>query len=288
MAVFLAFCVVASATPMTDIIDKHFAGINEGSTLQTDDGSWVVMSPLVYCSGDNIDYNDPTGTASQSVIQDLMDLPGLTSLCTATPTDPTCRATDAVFAAFAELESKFATGPAFANYLPTWTNARMEAVRCRSGAFDLGTKTLNDKNGCNGWAMCDILTTVLTMSADQAETSTCGYVAVLTALSRANPAYALRIAVELIWTGSIREFSKAMPSTAFTSTGCDYVFHQLPGVQTVDMGNGAACGECRLSPLQKKSQIDVRPRSGCAASNTWAHMGVDSIQWSLELQCYCR
>eukprot|EP00947_MAST-08B_sp_MAST-8B-sp1_P002635 g2635.t1 len=238
---FIVFSVAASALPpsMTGIIDKHFAGINAGTPV-TKDGKPVIINPLMFCSA--VNYTDPDGAYSQRIVKYMKDGSGLTDLCTATPTDPTCLAFDAVVSAFAELEASFTTGPVFANYLPTWTNAKMEAVACRAGSFDLETKTLKDKNGCNGWAVCDILTTVLTASADQANTGTCGYVAILTALSRSNPAFALSLAVELIWTGSIREFAKITASTSFTATGCDYVYSQYPGVQMVGGGSDSSCG----------------------------------------------
>ena len=133
----------------------------------------------------------------------------------------TCKAVQALIAAFGELKG-MGCAPIFRNYLPAWTDWHQNSTACVPGSFDPETKEFSDPNGCNAFAVCDILTTVLTLSANQARTGTCGTTAMLTVLSRSGPVRALQLATELVWTGTTR-FLQTDP--------CPYIYDFFPGVQ---------------------------------------------------------
>ena len=132
--------------------------------------------------------------------------------------DNTCKAVQALIAAFDKLKG-MGCAPIFRNYLPAWTDWYQNSTACVPGSFDAETKEFSDPNGCNAFAVCDILTTVLTLSANQARTGTCGTTAMLTVLSRSGPVRALQLATELVWTGTTR-FLQTDP--------CPYIYDFFP------------------------------------------------------------
>ena len=150
----------------------------------------------------------------------------------------TCKAIQAVFDAFVSLKEK-GCSPIFRNYLPAWTNRYQNSTACVPGSFDPDKKEFSDPNGCNAFAICDILTAVLTLSANQARTGTCGTTAMFTVLSRAGPVRALQLATELVWTGTTR-FHQTAP--------CPYIYDLFPGVQPLPNADQSVEDICGASP----------------------------------------
>ncbi|CAE8613880.1 unnamed protein product, partial [Polarella glacialis] len=146
--------------------------------------------------------------------------------------DPTCMAINALAAAMFKLEDKFPDGPKFLNYLlvawgsePSWLDG---AVEVDWDVMPPKGKVLNP-NAANGYGFCDIVRTVLSQSADQMSTGTCGYVASLAALSHRAPAKALKMGLRLMWTGR--------PSQVIDYP-CDYIFKEQPGLVPYQDRNG--------------------------------------------------
>mmetsp|Transcript_52315 Transcript_52315/g.83523 ORF Transcript_52315/g.83523 Transcript_52315/m.83523 type:complete len:633 (-) Transcript_52315:73-1971(-) len=138
--------------------------------------------------------------------------------------DDTCKAVFAAIDVFTELcASEF--DPVFANYsvttwgyYPSWV---VGSVHGLNYAAEMPVKvTLKHPKGVCGYAVCDLLRTILTQSANQMMTGTCSYVASLAALSKKAPAKAIKIAVRLFWLGEIT------PGLA----PCPGILEQQPGL----------------------------------------------------------
>eukprot|EP00435_Cladocopium_sp_Y103_P029599 s638_g7.t1 len=121
--------------------------------------------------------------------------------------DDTCKAVFAAIEVFTELcASEF--DPVFANYsvtswgyYPSWVVGTVTGLNY---ADEMPVKvTLKHPKGVCGYAVCDLLRTILTQSANQMSTGTCSYVASLAALSKKAPARAIKVAVRLFWLGEI-------------------------------------------------------------------------------------
>ena len=147
--------------------------------------------------------------------------------------NPTCSAIQTMLDTFKQLEG-MGCAPLFRNYLPAWTSTSQGDVACKSGSFDIKTMSFNDggENGCNSYALCDILMSVITLSANQEMTGTCGQTSMFTVLSQAGPVRALRLATEIVWIGK----TSYMPNNP-----CYYIYDMMPGVQ--DLTNKGAQGE---------------------------------------------
>ena len=159
--------------------------------------------------------------------------------CAAEDSDSnTCKAIQAVFDAFVALKEK-GCSPIFRNYLPAWNNWYQNSTACVPGSFDTDTKELSNPNGCNAFAVCDILTTVLTLSANQARTGTCGTTAMFTVQSRAGPVRTLQLATELVWTGTTR-FLQTAP--------CPYIYDLFPGIQPLPDPSASINAVCGPNP----------------------------------------
>src|SRR6056300_1466472 len=148
----------------------------------------------------------------------------------------TCKGIQALLDSFLALKD-MGCAPEFRNYLPAWRNWHQNTTTCTSGSFNPETKEFSDPNGCNVFALCDILTAILTLSANQAGTGTCGTTAMLTVLSRAGPVRALQLATELLWSGTT-QFLQTPP--------CSYIYDMFPGVQPLPKPEATleeACGK---------------------------------------------
>ena len=77
---------------------------------------------------------------------------------------------------------------------------------------------------CNGFALCNMFTTVLTLSANQRRTGTCGTTAMFTVLSKAGPVRSLALAAELLWTGK---------TSYLDEEPCAYIYDLSRGVQAL-------------------------------------------------------
>ena len=152
----------------------------------------------------------------------------------------TCKAVRAVFDTFDDLEKK-GCRPKFRNYLPAWTSPDMNKVTCKDGSFDITTKTFVEgmENGCNAFATCNTIISVLTLSFNQRLTETCGTTAMLTGLSQAGPVQALRLSTEMVWTGT---------TTYLLGTPCDYIYELQPGVQNLPNRNSSFTDVCGTNP----------------------------------------
>ena len=120
----------------------------------------------------------------------LAEQMGYTEKCSSNNTDrdPTCDAIDIAFKVFSKLERNFQDWPAYADYfVSNWgQDEESKATRinsCKRGTYtdiNLNTysATLTDRNGCNAYAFCDILS----QSNNQAQTGSCGPTASFTFL----------------------------------------------------------------------------------------------------------
>eukprot|EP00438_Fugacium_kawagutii_P006824 Skav227022 [mRNA] locus=scaffold456:179512:194390:+ [translate_table: standard] len=138
--------------------------------------------------------------------------------------DDTCKAVFAAIDVFIELcNSEF--DPAFANYsvttwgyYPSWVVGTVEGLDYSN---EMPVKvTLKHPKGVCGYAVCDLIRTILTQSANQMMTGTCSYVASLAALSKKAPARAIKIATRLFWLGEITPGLKP----------CPLIYEQQPGL----------------------------------------------------------
>jgi len=155
-----------------------------------------------------------------------------------------CKALFAFLYAHGKLTTTYPMGPAFANSeMVSWTNATEDALAFgeypswRAGGVtvnndvipprgtwnDLGP-TWGTGNSVNGYAICDIVTTILQQTNNQAGTSTCGPSAILAALNFNNPIKSLKYALELLWTGG----NRALPKPT-----CEYIVDNQPGLIAV-------------------------------------------------------
>jgi hypothetical protein len=200
-----------SKQSILDTIGDIFGDVGPGAPVYSGDPVFLQQ----YCLGFNYDMGDETDMVHR-MVQDLFP-----SCIENTEDNNTCKGIQALLDSFLALKD-MGCAPEFRNYLPAWRNWHQNSTTCTSGSFDPETKEFSDPNGCNVFALCDILTTILTLSADQARTGTCGTTAMLTVLSRAEPVRALQLATELLWSGTTR-FLETPP--------CSYIYDMFPGVQ---------------------------------------------------------
>jgi hypothetical protein len=141
--------------------------------------------------------------------------------------DHTCLAIEAAARATVELQRAFPKGPKFANYwvtnwgkYPSWVDGSVTNVQ-QNMTMPPSADVL-DPNGVTGYALCEIIFSILFESPNQVNTGTCGWIASLGALSFAAPAKAIKMGMRLLWTGS------ASPGS---TRPCDFVFDdQFPGL----------------------------------------------------------
>lgn len=164
------------------------------------------------------------------------------------PGSASCKAVLAFLDAMAKLTLGFPMGPAFANSeMVSWTSSSStvaENVQQKFGPYEswrsggvtfvdqtatrppLGTwhdlgASWGTGNAVNGYAICEITTTVLQQTNNQAGTGTCGPSAIIAALNYDNPVKSLKFALELYWTGR----NKALPAPT-----CEYIVENQPGL----------------------------------------------------------
>jgi hypothetical protein len=215
-----------SKQSILDTIGDIFGDIGPGTPVYS--GDPVQLQD--YCLAFNYDSGDEADMVTR-MIQDLFP-----SCINNAEDNNTCKGIQALLDSFLALKD-MGCAPEFRNYLPAWTNWRQNSTTCTSGSFNPVTKEFSDPNGCNAFALCDILTIILTLSANQAMTGTCGTTAMLTVLSRAEPVRALQLATELLWSGTTR-FLETPP--------CSYVYDMFPGVQPLPNPKATleeACGK---------------------------------------------
>ncbi|KAL7526906.1 hypothetical protein ACHAWF_001961 [Thalassiosira exigua] len=216
---------------MYQVIDRNFKDIPAGSRVYS---GAPPTDAFQYCLQD-IDYN----SADEDVFEQQKDQ--LFPTCSGSNvTNPTCTAIQATYDTFTTLE-EMGCAPLFRNYLPAWKDWNQNEVACESGSFDVATKSFVDRgeNGCNGFAICNILITVLMLSANQMMTGTCGTTAMFTVLSQAGPVRALRLATEIVWLGT---------TSYLLAEPCPYIYDMMPGVQSLPNPNSTLEEVCGESP----------------------------------------
>mmetsp|Transcript_82733 Transcript_82733/g.267911 ORF Transcript_82733/g.267911 Transcript_82733/m.267911 type:complete len:451 (+) Transcript_82733:49-1401(+) len=140
--------------------------------------------------------------------------------------DPTCVAVRKAISTSIAMETLFPEGPKFANYsvvswgaFPSWVNGSVSGL---DYAAPLPVQaSLHHGNGVLGYALCDLIRTILTQSANQMSTGTCSYVASLAALSHKAPATVIKLGMRLLWVGEI---------TSDLGPACPKVYEQQPGL----------------------------------------------------------
>jgi len=207
---------------MERIIDKHFRGLSGGSFLRSNLQRFASFDvcPKIIKGGKLV--NDT-----------IYGMLGYKKYCGANVEnqDATCKAIRAVEASFEELARKFPEGPAYAkSFMVNWGSEDPQKIEsCTPDSYSNvnltaapPSATLIDGNGCNAYAMCDLLITVLSQSNDQARTGTCGPSSTLAALALRDPVRAMKYGVSLIWTGKHK--------LEGSSEVCPAIYEQQPGL----------------------------------------------------------
>ena len=232
-----SFAAAADADVVTSTCSRELMLQTIGDLFgDIDAGPMVPPNPVPQSKCLQLDYSS---SDVASFINQLSAIFGPTfPTCVGEAPNSTCKAVQALIVAFGKLQG-MGCAPIFRNYLPAWTDWNQNSTACVPGSFDPETREFSDPNGCNAFAVCDILTTVLTLSANQARTSTCGTTAMLTVLSRSGPVRALRLATELVWTGT----------TTFLQTDpCPYIYDLFPGVQPLPNLGASLEDVCGATP----------------------------------------
>merc|ERR1712166_1035706 len=227
------------SSEMRQIISTHFAGLDAGHSfvdLPAIRSKTKDKTPDQLCM--TLDY-----TAGNPGLREILKTVGIDEYCnpeTGTmKDDQSCKAIAAAEKAFGALAQKFPQGPRFRNYLPVDWSAKPNAPAdqlystCTAGSLSglvvppdgsppTAQFTATGGNGCNHFGLCNIIVIALTQSNDQASTSTCGAQAVFDAVASIRPARAIKIATEILWTGS---FGEKMPMSP-----CRYIQDQMPGL----------------------------------------------------------
>mmetsp|Transcript_4052 Transcript_4052/g.8958 ORF Transcript_4052/g.8958 Transcript_4052/m.8958 type:complete len:530 (-) Transcript_4052:9-1598(-) len=204
------------------IIHKHFNGLHGGSLLRSDLQKFS-----------SFDWCPKIIKGGKLVNETIYSLAGYDEYCGAKVEnqDDTCKAIRAVEDSFKELARTFPEGPAYAKYfMVNWGSENPQKIEsCTPDSYSNVNLTANppsadliDGNGCNAYAMCDLLLTVLSQSNNQASTGTCAPTATLAAISLRDPVRALKYGVSLIWTGKQR--------LEGSSEVCPAVYEQQPGL----------------------------------------------------------
>uniref|UniRef100_A0A0G4FCF9 Uncharacterized protein n=1 Tax=Chromera velia CCMP2878 TaxID=1169474 RepID=A0A0G4FCF9_9ALVE len=199
----------AEEKEMFDLIDNVFEGIYGGELLER---NLVKLDSYEICP--KLIKN---GEASGSGLRELLGDVGFLELCGGTDVpdnekDMLCRAVFATEEAFIKLAEKFPKGPKFAKwFMVRWgphASAEFPIPSCVRSSYKNvhldsipPSAELIDGNGCNAYAVCDILVTILAQSNNQADVGSCGPTATLAAVEDVNPALAMKMAVSLVWTG---------------------------------------------------------------------------------------
>jgi len=211
-------------------IDERFKGINgighEWPTENKVDNTWQE------CGGVNwtkVAMTPKDGKLKLWAVDRMMRELNLTVCYNQTDSkyhDPTCAAVRVVISASIDMEAMFPEGPKFANAsvvawgkFPSWVFDSVSGVDY-SRRLPLQAKLVNG-NAVLGYGLCDMIRTVLTSSANQKFTATCGWVAGLAALSHKAPALTLKVAMRLLWAGEI---------TPSLGPACPAIFEQQPGL----------------------------------------------------------
>ncbi|CAE7784741.1 unnamed protein product [Symbiodinium necroappetens] len=195
-----------------------------------------------------IDFKSFTGSGADSqAVQDLMTSLEISKYCGKYKGDPkaeaaqnpTCLAFWAGMEAHMQLQRE-GVKPVFNNMMvvnwfanepghyPSWGSTDDITVTYAKG--EAKTVTVKDNNAVTGYAFCDIVHTILRQNFDQAQRGQCAPTAVLMALSNVNPAKAIKIGLELFWTGTFHGVPPQFDQ-------CHYIYDDMPpGVVPFDVG----------------------------------------------------
>eukprot|EP00439_Symbiodinium_sp_Y106_P025259 s1850_g3.t1 len=237
-----------------EVISQHFEGVPDGGNF--------VRSNLVPMSSPHenrtrktaawecskIDFKSFTGSGADSqAVQDLMTSLEISKYCGTYKGDPkaqasqnpTCLAFWAGMEAHMPLQRK-GVKPVFNNMMvvnwfakepghyPSWGSTDDVTVTYAEG--EVKTVEVKDTNAVTGYAFCDIVHTILRQNFDQAQRGQCAPTAVLMALSNVNPAKAIKIGLELFWTGTFHGVPPQFDQ-------CHYIYDDMPpGVVPFDVG----------------------------------------------------
>lgn len=248
------------------VIEKHFHGIkDDGSYLESNrkaDETWKECT--------SIDWSvSPSVSPGTKVFTEMEKELGILEYCDPVtgkaPNNPTCLGIYATQAALVELASSF-EGPAFVNATVTkWGKYDSFAAGTISEvSYAYATASpgaiyssppeafVRLKNGTTGFALCDIVRTVLTQSPNQYDSPSCSWQSQLAALSHKAPVRAMKMAVQLLWTGRANKHMD-LP--------CSIVLQQQPGL--VPWQNFATgTWNPSDSPLPRKPPITIEEACG--------------------------
>jgi len=178
--------------------------------------------------------------------------------------DATCLAIDAAGKAMADLQKRCPNGPAFHNAFITgwgqydsWTYGAVEGVNL---AGQPPSAVVKDPNGMNGYALCNILRTILTQSANQQSSSSCSHMATLGAISNKAPAKAIEMSLRLFWTGR---------HTPLVQQPCDYIYQRQPGMVAFHQGDPQVWVPSNTPQSVKTLNAHCeKDKSGCLAAGS--------------------
>jgi len=174
-----------------------------------------------------------------------------------------CRTITAYLGAMNELTTKLPNGPVMSNHVvvkwsshtipnpgniparelgpfSSWIPGSMDVTMAtETSAGKAEYKAMNNSlglNGVNGYAICDMVRTVLQQNANQAKRASCAPTAFLSALSHAAPTYLLSQVLYLFYTGYWHTEITGDDGNNKQIAACDHLLAQLPGTVPWDGG----------------------------------------------------
>ena len=104
---------------------------------------------------------------------------------------------------------------------PSWGVVNSSAVNVTYGDGE-PTISLENTNDVAAWMLCEMLTTVFTVSNNQVMSGTCTPSAVLASLLDKRPAQGIKMALQIGWTGSF-------PGYGYDDV-CEFIYELAPGI----------------------------------------------------------
>lgn len=186
--------------------------------------------------------------------------------------DPTCRAFWAGMKAHIKLQDLHFT-PVFVNmavvnwyanlpgHFPSWGSS--DAVTVSYSEGKVTNVTIHQPNAVAPYAFCEIAYTTLRQNFDQAGRGQCVPTAVLAALAAASPAGAIKLGLEMFWTGK-----PALADIDHVDPECTYIHHDMPpGIIPFKVGQPGALETGALKVACFGNQADCTAARGSPFTN---------------------
>ena len=156
-------------------------------------------------------------------------------------------------------------------HFPSWGSS--DAVTVSYSEGKVRNVTVHQPNAVAPYAFCDIVYTTLRQNFDQAGRGQCVPTAVLAALSTVSPARAIKLGLEMFWTGKPALYD---PEKADPDPECTYIYHDMPpGVIPYKAGQPGAFKTGALKMACSGNQADCTaaeesPFTNAGFQGTWS------------------